>query len=78
MLNSKLFMFVMKPENKQKKRESELGYVENFLPGRKKSAKGHSGTLAHKEEVLSQTIKFHTRSLARVRNLLSSAHLPHA
>ena len=29
MLNSKLFMFVMKPENKEKKRESELGYVEN-------------------------------------------------
>jgi len=44
----------------------------------KKNAKGLSGTLAHKEEVLSQTIKFHTRSLARVRNLLSSAHLPHA
>ena len=44
----------------------------------KKNAKGLSGTPAHKEEVLSQTIKFHTRSLARVRNLLSSAHLPHA
>lgn len=40
--------------------------------------KGHSGALPHKEALLSQAIKFHIRSLARVKDLLSFAPLPHA